>query len=172
MSEAVAEISQNATDAEQMSSLLQSTVGGVTNEMIAMQGHLVTILRSSFLSNRRRHPRIDVEYPCRVTVKGIDSSAQVKDISLGGALLDVVDANLDEGSVLHLTFNRIGPVECQVIAVSDGGTHVKFHPTEEQAASLNRLIEEISPEESETAGFLPALPGDQAAGGGEVDLWD
>ena len=97
VSATIAGIAQTATEAEQMSALVHDTITSVADQLSDMRSHLVASLRGSVVGNRRQHARIEVDMAATLTIGGRKVTARVRDLSLGGALLEMPAEGMGTG---------------------------------------------------------------------------
>ncbi|HTH17870.1 MAG TPA: bacteriohemerythrin [Magnetospirillum sp.] len=140
VSATIASISQSATEAEQMSALVRDTVAAVSEQMAGMRDHLVSTLRGSVVGNRREHARVEVELGILVTAEGSRISGRVKDLSAGGALMEVTDGNLTRGQKLKFDVEDVQGIETEVVRISSKGLHLRLNANATQRARLNAII--------------------------------
>jgi hemerythrin-like metal-binding protein len=152
-------MSQSATEAEQMSALVHDTVTSVSQQLMGMRDHLIATLRGSVVGNRREHVRVEVDLGTLVTARGEQFSGRVKDLSVGGALLDIQAKGMQRGDKVAFSVNDVESVAAEVVRVSSKGVHLRFNATDTQRARINVIV---------NGG--PA-PGEATGGGDDVDLW-
>ncbi|MGE5475246.1 MAG: bacteriohemerythrin [Bacteroidales bacterium] len=157
VSDTIANISQSATEAEQMSALVHDTVTSVSDQMLGMRDHLIGTLRGSVVGNRRQHARVEVDVGVVMTSAGSRFSGQVKDLSVGGALVEVHDGTLSRGQKVTFDVDDIIGIEAEVVRQSSKGVHLRLNASGAQRARLNVIIAHARAE--------------QAAVDDDIDLW-
>ena len=140
VSATIATVSQNATEAEQMSSLVHDTVTGVSNQLGGMRDHLIGTLRGSVVGNRRQHARVELDVGVVVTGGGGRISGRVKDLSVGGALLEVTEGALTRGQKVRFDVDDIEGIEAEVVRQSRKGVHLRLNASGPQRSRLNAII--------------------------------
>ena len=106
---------------------------------------LSMILRASQMGNRRSAERVPVSIPFKADIGAERFVGHTIDLSLTGSLLsaDKADDRLN-GKSLSLELERVGAIDCKVVAVSGLGIHVKFDgPTKPQIHTINDIHQEV-----------------------------
>ena len=156
VSAAVANISETATEAEQMSAMVHNTITVVTGQLAGMREHLVSTLRGTAVGNRRQHPRIDVDMGVIVTAAGSRLDGRLKDLSLGGCRLVIEDARVAKGDTVQFSVADIADIPAEVRGLDASGIHLQFTPSVAQRARVAQLLASLST---------------QNAADGDVELW-
>ncbi|MBC7906196.1 MAG: methyl-accepting chemotaxis protein, partial [Rhodospirillaceae bacterium] len=157
VSSTIANISQSATEAEQMSALVHDTVTSVSEQLTGMRDHLIGTLRGSVAGNRREHVRVEMDKGVLITAAGDRLSGRIKDLSVGGALVDVSGVQFARGQKLKFDVEDICDIEAEVVRVSSKGVHIRLTATGAQRTRLNAIIMGARAEE--------------VAASDDIDLW-
>ena len=137
----IATISQSATEAEQMSTLVHDTVNSVSNQLTGMRDHLIGTLRGSVVGNRREHARVEVDVCVLVTAAGGRLTGRVKDLSVGGALLEMPGGHdLARGQKVVFDVDDVAGIEAEVVRQSSRGVHLRLNANNAQRTRLNAII--------------------------------
>lgn len=92
--------------------------------------------------DRRRDLRMDVEIITRARIAGQTVECVVENISVNGASL-IPRLDLEAGDSFEIDIPMVGALKCEVIALSDEGTHVKFvNPDNDQQVALADMIKD------------------------------
>ncbi|MBC7951825.1 MAG: bacteriohemerythrin [Rhodospirillaceae bacterium] len=150
-------ISQSATEAEQMSALVHDTVTSVADQLTGMRDHLIGTLRGSMVGNRREHARVDVDMGALMTAQGVRLTARIKDLSVGGALLQVDGGQLARGQKMKFDVEDVTDIDAEVVRLSSKGVHIRLTATTPQRARLNAII--------------AGARAEQVAQSDDIDLW-
>ena len=135
-------LSENATEAEQLSTIVFNTVGGFAEHAVTLRDHLVGTLRGSFAGNRRRHPRVEVEIGAIVSESGGRRSGKVRDLSVGGALVEVPEDGLAAAQLVSFQVEGFSTaIPAVVVRISDKGVHLRFEAEDEIRHKLATWIE-------------------------------
>ncbi len=156
VSTTITTISQSATEAEQMSALVHNTVTSVAEQLQGMRDHLIGTLRGSVVGNRREHARVELEAGALMQANGSRLEGRIKDLSIGGALLEVEPCTFERGQKLSFDVQDVTGIEAEVVRLSSKGVHIRLNATCPQRARLNAIITSARAQEE--------LPDD-------VDLW-
>ncbi|HLO74892.1 MAG TPA: bacteriohemerythrin [Magnetospirillum sp.] len=140
VSSTIANISQSATEAEQMSALVHDTVTSVSEQLQGMRDHLIGTLRGSVVGNRRQHARVELDMGVLVTAGGGRVSGRIKDLSVGGALVEVTGGTMARGQKLMFDVDDVVGIEAEVVRQSSKGVHLRLNATAPQRARLNAII--------------------------------
>jgi hemerythrin-like metal-binding protein len=140
VSTTIANISQSATEAEQMSALVHNTVTSVAEQLQGMRDHLVGTLRGSVVGNRREHARVELDAGVLMQADGRRFQGRIKDLSIGGALLEVETGTFQRGQKIAFDVEDVSGIECEVVRVSSKGVHIRLNATGPQRARLNAII--------------------------------
>ncbi len=157
VSATIATVSQNATEAEQMSSLVHDTVTSVSQQLAGMRDHLIGTLRGSVVGNRRQHARVELDVGVVVAIGGGRFSGRVKDLSVGGALLEIAEGSLERGQKVTFDVDDIEGIEAEVVRQSRKGVHLRLNASPPQRARLNAIINQTRAE--------------QVAEADDIELW-
>jgi hemerythrin-like metal-binding protein len=157
VSSTISGMSQSATEAEQMSALVHDTVTSVSQQLQGMRDHLIATLRGSVVGNRREHVRVELDAGSVMTSGGETLSGRVRDLSVGGALLDVHGGGLARGHKVVFTVEDVDGIDAEVVRMSSKGVHLRFSATDTQRARLNIIINRAR--------------ADQVADSDDIDLW-
>jgi len=148
VSSAVANISETATEAEQMSAMVHSTITTVTAQLAGMRTHLVSTLRGSPVGNRREHPRVDVDMGAIVTAAGTQLHGRLQDLSLGGCRLQIEDGGVAAGERVEFSVDDIHGIEAEVRSVDGNGVHLQFSASAPQRARIAQLLATVRVQET------------------------
>ena len=168
VSAAVGAISSTAAEAEQMSVLLQSTVGAIAEELGQVRAALIHRLQDALVRDRRQHRRIACDLPARAVHAGGACSGAIKDLSLGGARLAVSEGICPDRGDVRLTVDRLGELTAQVVRAAAGRLHLRFQLSSSQAARMTAFLTEAEQAPPAAPTQTPAAPAAESA---EVDLW-
>ncbi|MCR6630769.1 MAG: methyl-accepting chemotaxis protein [Magnetospirillum sp.] len=157
VSSTIAGISQSATEAEQMSALVHDTVSSVSDQLNGMRDHLIGTLRGSVVGNRRQHARIELDVGVLMTAGGQRLSGRVKDLSVGGALLEIAGGELARGQKVTFDVEDLEAIEAEVVRTSTKGVHLRLNASGPQRARLNAIITRARAQ--------------QVAEADDIDLW-
>ena len=141
VSATIAGIAQTATEAEQMSALVHDTITSVADQLSDMRSHLVASLRGSVVGNRRQHARIEVDMAATLTIGGRKVTARVRDLSLGGALLEMPAEGMGTGLPVVFATADLQDIAATVCRVNSKGIHLEFAATVPQRARLADVLE-------------------------------
>jgi hemerythrin-like metal-binding protein len=141
----IKKLSEHATEAEQLSTIVLDTVGGVADHVQTLRNHLVATLRNSFAGNRRTESRIEVDMGAMCTESGLCHSGRVHDLSTGGALIEVQDGGLPVGTKVRFKPEGLGfEIPARIVRISQKGTHLRFEADDDGNHRLNQWIGEVS----------------------------
>jgi hemerythrin-like metal-binding protein len=173
VSAAVGAISSTATEAEQMSVLLQSTVSAITAELGGVRDRLVDRLQETLVRDRRQHRRIAAHLPSVATHSSGTTRGTIVDLSPGGARFDVTDGTSSPLSgEIRLTVGSVGEVKAEVVRAAPQQAHLRFVLSSSQSARLASFIAaQADRENTQPVAAAVAEPASAAGGGGDVDLW-
>ena len=144
VSSAVANISETATEAEQMSAMVHNTITTVTGQLAGMRSHLVSTLRGSAVGNRREYPRVEVDMGAIVTAGGAELIGHLKDLSLGGCLLEIENGKVSQGETVQFSVDDIHGIQAEVRSVDAKGIHLKFAASAAQRARISQLLATVN----------------------------
>ena len=165
VSDSVAAISSTASEAEQMSVLLQSTVGAIATELGNVRDRLVGRLRDTLVRDRRQHRRITTDLSATATHSRGTAQGRITDLSIGGANFIATEGTAPSEGELRLTLGPVGDLPAEVVRATTKGAHLRFRLSPALAARLATFIEQQEePERSKTSAGGDAVPED-------VDLW-
>lgn len=134
-------LSEQATEAEQLSSIVLTTVSGVADHVQTLRDHLLATLRESFAGNRRRHPRVDVDLGAIVHAGGGRCMGHVRDLSVGGALVEVDGAGFGDGHAVRFQPEGFDEeIAARVVRVSAKGVHLRFEAGDDIQRRLGQWI--------------------------------
>ena len=121
----------------------QTLAKGVSGGMSDLHRRLLVILRSSQAGDRRRAPREPVALEFSAAAGDFTARGSTADLSATGTLLIATAPETLVGRIVTVAFARLGPIACQVRAVSPLGVHVQFQSlTTEQSAAIAAVIAE------------------------------
>jgi len=107
-----------------------------------LRDHLIGTLRGSFAGNRRRHPRVEVEIGAIVSESGGRRSGKVRDLSVGGALVEVPEDGLAAAQLVSFQVEGFpSAIPAVVVRISDKGVHLRFDAEDETRSKLATWIE-------------------------------
>ncbi len=150
-------IAQTATEAEQMSALVHNTITAVADQLRGMREHLVGTLRGSVVGNRRKHERVAMDRGAILTSAGHTIEGQLKDLSVGGALVEVEGDRVAKGATVKFSVDDIHDIVSEVRGIDERGVHLLFEPTASQRARLISLVAKAG--------------GQAAAASADIELW-
>jgi hemerythrin-like metal-binding protein len=148
VTQTMSRISETATEAEQLSSIVLSTVGSVSSEVVALQQRLIETLRGSFAGNRRRHERVEVDMGAIITADGTRMNGRVRDISISGALFHPEhEASMAEGQQVRFFIDGLdNELTAEVVRISDKGCHLQFLVDTKTQQRIGGWLALIAPE--------------------------
>lgn len=148
VTQTMSRISETATEAEQLSSIVLSTVGSVSSEVVALQQRLIETLRGSFAGNRRRHERIEVDMGAIITADGTRMNGRVRDISISGALFHPEhETSMAEGQQVRFFIDGLdNELTAEVVRISDKGCHLQFLVDTKTQQRIGGWLALIAPE--------------------------
>ncbi|HYG91405.1 MAG TPA: bacteriohemerythrin [Azospirillum sp.] len=137
-------VSTTSREAGEMSAQVLENANQVAEEIERLRSRLVETLRRSAAGDRREHPRVAVDLASAVDEHGRHTNTKLKDISMGGALLEA-QLPLKAGERMTITLDREhATFNAEVVAVSAKGTHVKFMLDGAAEVRLRHIIERVS----------------------------
>ncbi|MGE5504660.1 MAG: bacteriohemerythrin [Actinomycetota bacterium] len=157
----IAKVSETATEAQQLASIVHDTVESVSAHIQTLRDHLVVTLRTSVGGNRRQQPRLQTDMGAVLSASGQRFEGRVKDLSLGGAMIDADGEDLAPGE--HVEFFLAGldsHFPAEIVSISKKGVHVKFEVEGAQATRLAELLSMVG----------LTLPKPKAAAD-DIELW-
>ncbi|WP_051340583.1 bacteriohemerythrin [Azospirillum halopraeferens] len=136
-------VSSTSREAGSMSAQVLNDANQVADEIERLRTRLIETLRNSSAGDRREHQRVAAGLATVVDDQGRRVSTHLKDVSMGGALLEV-KLDVPRGERLTLTLeNEPGTFPGEVVAVSPKGTHIKFLLDAAARARLRGLVERL-----------------------------
>lgn len=116
-----------------------------------LKTRFVVFLRQTIVGDRRRHDRLPCEVPVTMHSHRGEVAAKTVDLSEGGMLLHVKDAEaVSIGASMPMTLRGIGEAKATIVNRSPLGLHVKFVRLGEEAeAALHGRLKEIREENGE-----------------------
>jgi methyl-accepting chemotaxis protein len=137
------QVSGQARAAGQASLEVLDLAARVTGDIGALSETLVRVVRTSTSEvERRRRPRHAVDLGLEVIVGGHRQSAQLHNLSAGGAMLSGFDAS--QGQHLKVCLPGLTtPATGAVLGIKGGIVHVKFDAVEPMAADIERAVAKI-----------------------------
>lgn len=90
-------------------------------------------------AERRRHPRVSLSKPARAKSGDEERDALVRDISAGGAALEV-EVDWENGDYAEINIDDLSPLGGYVTRTFDDGVAVEFDLDEEEE---DRLLAEV-----------------------------
>ncbi len=141
----IAQISETATEAEQLSSIVMQTVGSVSAEVDTLRHRLVATLRQSFAGNRRRHERISVSTGAILSADGSRQAGRIRDMSISGALVEVQTGLAVGAAVRFVADGFADEIPARVVRVSEKGCHLEFRAAEGMNRGIADWLSLISP---------------------------
>lgn len=90
-------------------------------------------------AERRRHPRVSISRPAHAKSGDDEREALVRDISAGGAALEV-EADWEDGDYTEINIDDLSPLGGYVTRTFDDGVAVEFDLDEEEE---DRLLAEV-----------------------------
>ena len=142
----------------------------VQRDVNDLQRRLGIILRSSVAGDRRSTPRVAVGVAFRGQLGGKDLSGHSGDLAIGGTVL----AGVNDPSLVRMSgavdLDGIGRLECDVVAASVLGLHLRFHEVPaEQIKAILAIQEQARAEE---VGYIKLVRGvaDNVAAAFEVAI--
>ena len=125
--------------AESAALRFRDLAGSVSTGVSDLRRRINLVLRSSDAGNRRREPREPLTLRFTASADGVPAAGHTIDLSPNGALLAAGGPETLVGKTIPVEFERVGPISCQVRAVSTIGMHVAF--AEPAAAQKSRIAE-------------------------------
>jgi methyl-accepting chemotaxis protein len=142
VSSTIAKVSETATEAQQLASIVHDTVEAVSSQIQVLRDHLVVTLRTSMGGNRRESPRLPTDMGAVLSASGRRYEGKVKDLSLGGAVVDTAADGLAAGETVEFVLSGLDArFPARVVSLSAKGVHLKF---EIDGAQVDRLAELLS----------------------------
>ncbi len=137
-------VSSTSDDAGRMSAAVLDNAASVAEEIERLRTRLVATLRQSAAGNRREHNRLPVDLVIHLDGHGHHQSSHLKDLSMGGALLDP-PLDVPPGTRLSLTIDqeRVS-FPATVINHSGKGTHIRFVLDGTGETRLRQIIQRLS----------------------------
>lgn len=136
------DVSREARQAGEISQEVDRLSQAVGADIAALGRTLVRVVRTSTEEvERRRLPRFVVALSVDVRTPSGSASGVIRNISEGGALIEGIDARQGRASLVIKGVS--GTLDCVVLGLEDGLTHVKFMSTQPQRQELAGLIARI-----------------------------
>ena len=137
-------VSATSDDAGRMSAAVLENAGSVAEEIERLRSRLVATLRQSAAGNRREHGRVPVDLTIHADGQGRHLSSHVKDLSMGGALLDP-RLDVGPGTRLSVTIDQEhASFPAVVVSHSAKGTHIRFDLDGAAETRLRHILERLS----------------------------
>jgi methyl-accepting chemotaxis protein len=143
----IASVSAEATETGRRASEMRDGSSVIANKVDELRGTLVRVIRSSTSDvDRRTSPRLRLDCAARLKVQGKVTRVHVRDIALGGALIDQGLSEATLGEPVMLALDGLAIELTGFVARNDPDvTLIKFNLAEEAAKVLgDRLMSEMS----------------------------
>lgn len=140
----IASVSREAAEAGRRSTEIRDGSADIANKMQQLQADLVRVIRTSTSDvDRRLTTRLNIDGPATLHVNGKTVPVKVRNIALGGALLEQIPHQLAVDTPVGLTVNGLtSELPGTVTRVSDHTAVVQFSLDEEQNRQLTDIISE------------------------------
>ena len=130
----ISEVSRDAAETGGQAGEVRRASGAVADSITQLRQVLVRLVRTSTAeTNRRMFERVAVDAPCSVTVDGTTRSANLRDISVGGAFVEGVEAEVGQRGSLAVDGEAI---QFETRASGGGRLHVMFHDAAERGRQM------------------------------------
>ncbi|WP_282611159.1 methyl-accepting chemotaxis protein [Pelagibius sp. Alg239-R121] len=146
MSEVSGQISDVSEESKQVSdhsqNVMTSAEGTLTNidNLDRQMGEVLKELRESAVGNRRKDVRQAGSWPITLEGNGVNTRGQIKDLSLGGALL-TCEGEISVGERLTVKIGNLSEkIPATVVESSRKGVHISFEGGEETRALIAGLL--------------------------------
>ena len=138
----IAEVSREASEAGRRSTDIRDGSTNVADKVQRLRTELVRVIRTSTADvDRRLSTRLNINSPGTLQVNGAPIAVTVRNLSLGGALLEQIPVQLSINTPVALGITgMVSDLPGTVTRVSDRTALVQFTLNTEQAARLTALI--------------------------------
>jgi hypothetical protein len=103
----------------------------------------ITMVKINDIGDKRLHPRFPFKGRVRAVVGDVEYEGRLKDVSGGGALLDI-DVPLDNDLFVELHLDGFGRLPGRVVRGRENEIAVKFTVDEEEERRIAKKLERIN----------------------------
>ncbi|NYZ11488.1 HAMP domain-containing protein [Azospirillum sp. RWY-5-1] len=138
VSSRISKVSNEATLTRSGASEVETVAVDVAQGVEALRETLVRVVRTATTEvDRRQKPRFHVDLPGTVTAGGAATTAVVRNLSAGGALLETAAALAPGARCVIEVRGFARPIPCVIKSSAGGSLHVKFEPDAATAADYD-----------------------------------
>jgi methyl-accepting chemotaxis protein len=138
----IVSVSNEAVETGRRASEIRDGSAEIANKVDVLRDTLVRVIRTSTSDvDRRMSSRIDIRRPATLKLQGKSASVMVRDLSLGGAMIEKTGPEVAVNTPLTLVIDGI-PTELKgfVARKDEGTTLIKFDLSEEARKIVSELV--------------------------------
>jgi methyl-accepting chemotaxis protein len=138
----IVSVSNEAVETGRRASEIRDGSAEIANKVDALRATLVRVIRTSTSDvDRRSSSRINIRRPATLKLQGKSASVMVRELSLGGAIIEEAYPEVAVNTPLTLVIDGI-PIELKgsLARKDDGTTLVKFDLSEEARKFVSELV--------------------------------
>jgi methyl-accepting chemotaxis protein len=135
-------VSNEATETGRRATEIRDGSAEIASKVDALRATLVRVIRTSTSDvDRRNSSRVDIRRPATLRMHGKSGRVTVRDLSLGGAMIDEALSNAPAGTPMTLAIDGVAAELSGVVArIEEDTTLVTFELSEDAKTTVGALI--------------------------------
>jgi methyl-accepting chemotaxis protein len=135
-------VSNEATETGRRATEIRDGSAEIASKVDALRATLVRVIRTSTSDvDRRNSSRVDIRRPATLRMQGKSGRVTVRDLSLGGAMIDEALSNAPAGTPMTLAIDGVAAELSGVVArIEEDTTLVTFELSEDAKRTVGALV--------------------------------